>query len=141
MLVFHTPGHSPGSISLLMHSEGALFSGDVIPIVGDLPVYDDALESMRSVKRLRGITGVRVLLPAWAEPARGVGAYRQMDLAVEYLQAIHEAVLAGADTSSPDLMELTRKAAATIGLHPSAVNPLLARTFAANLRVRDHKSL
>jgi glyoxylase-like metal-dependent hydrolase (beta-lactamase superfamily II) len=141
MLVFHTPGHSPGSISLLMHSEGALFSGDVIPIVGDLPVYDDALASMRSVKRLRGITGVQVLLPAWAEPARGVGAYRQMDLAVEYLQAIHEAVLAGADTGSPELMELTRKAAATIGLPPSAVNPLLARTFAANLRARDQKSL
>jgi hydroxyacylglutathione hydrolase len=54
---------------------------------------------------------------------------------------IHEAVLAGAGTGSPDLMELTRKTAATLGLPPLAVNPLLARTFAANLRVRDWKSL
>jgi hydroxyacylglutathione hydrolase len=141
MLVFHTPGHSPGSISLLMHSEGALFSGDVIPVAGDLPVYDDALASMKSVKQLRGLAGVRVLLPAWAEPIKGEGVNRQMDRAVEYLQMIHEAVLAGAGSGSPDLMELARKTAATIGLPPLAVNPLLARTFAANLRLRDQKSL
>jgi len=141
MLLFHTPGHSPGSISLFMHSEGVLFSGDAIPVAGDLPVYDDALASMKSVKRLRGLAGVRVLLPAWAEPTKGEEVYRQMDRAVEYLQMIHEAVLAGAGTGSPDLMELARKTAATIGLSPLAVNPLLARTFAANLRVRDRKSL
>ena len=141
MLLFHTPGHSPGSISLFMHSEGVLFSGDAIPVAGDLPVYDDALASMKSVKRLRGLAGVRVLLPAWEGPTKGEEVYRQMDRAVEYLQMIHEAVLAGAGTGSPDLMELARKTAATIGLSPLAVNPLLARTFAANLRVRDRKSL
>ena len=37
MLVFHTPGHSKGSISLFLHSEGALFSGDAVPVAGDLP--------------------------------------------------------------------------------------------------------
>jgi hypothetical protein len=38
-------------------------------------------------------------------------------------------------------MELTRRTAASLGLPPQAVNPLLARTFAANLRVRDQTSL
>jgi len=50
MQVFHTPGHSAGSLSLFLHNEGALFSGDVIPVTGDLPVYDDALLSVRSIK-------------------------------------------------------------------------------------------
>lgn len=141
MLVFHTPGHSPGSISLFMHSEGALFSGDAIPVTGDLPVYDDALASVQSVKRLRELAGIQVLLSAWGEPRNGEEAYRQMDHALEYLQMIHEAVLAVAGTGSPDSMELTRKTAAAIGLPPQAVNALLARTFAANLRVRDRKNL
>jgi glyoxylase-like metal-dependent hydrolase (beta-lactamase superfamily II) len=141
MQVFHTPGHSPGSISLFMHSEGALFSGDAIPVTGDLPVYDDALASVQSVKRLRRLTGIRVLLSAWEEPRKGEEAYRRMDQAVEYLQMIHEAVLANAGTDPPDLMEFTRKTAKAIGLPPQAVNPLLARTFTANLRVRDRKSL
>jgi len=141
MQVFHTPGHSAGSISLFMHSEGALFSGDAVPVAGDLPVYDDALASVQSVKRLRGITGISVLLPAWDEPGKGEEAYRQMDRALQYLRKIHEAVLASAGDGSPDPMELTRKVAEQLGLPPQAVNPLLARTFAANLRARDHRDL
>jgi hydroxyacylglutathione hydrolase len=141
MQVIHTPGHSPGSVSLYMQSGGVLFSGDAIPVKGDLPVYDDALASMQSIQRLRGLTGIQVLLSAWDEPRNGEEAYGHLDRAVEYLQMIHEAVRANADTGSPDPMELTRKTARAIGLPPQAVNPLLARTFAANLRVRGRKSL
>jgi hydroxyacylglutathione hydrolase len=139
--VIHTPGHSPGSISLSMRLEGALFSGDAIPVTGDLPVYDDALASARSIQRLRELPGIRLLLSAWDEPKRGSEVYRAMDRAASYLEMIHRAVIVPAATDSPDLMEITRKTAATIGLPPQAVTPLLARTIAANLRARDRKSL
>ncbi|MDD1653347.1 MAG: MBL fold metallo-hydrolase [Methanomicrobiales archaeon] len=141
MQVVHTPGHSPGSISLFMPGEGVLFSGDAIPVRGDLPVYDDALGSLRSVQRLRGLAGIRYLLPAWGEPWKGDEAYRQMDSAIEYLQAIHGAVLAAAGTGSPDPMALAGKTAAALGLPPQAVNPLFARTVTAHLRVKDRKRL
>lgn len=136
MQVFYTPGHSAGSISLFLHNEGALFSGDAIPVAGDLPVYDDAVLSVRSVKNLKAIRGIQVLLSAWDEPRRGDDAYRQMDLVLDYLRKVHEAVLISAGDGFPDLMELTGKAAAVLGLPPQAVTPLLARTFAANLRDR-----
>lgn len=139
--VLHVPGHSPGSVAFFMQSEGALFTGDAIPVKGDLPVYEDAILSARSVQRLRGLTGIRTLLSAWDEPRRGKDAYVQMDLAAEYLTSIHDTVRACAGTGSPDIMELTRKTAAALGLPPQAVNPLLARTFAANLRVRDREKL
>jgi len=139
--VFSTPGHSAGSISLFMHNEGALFSGDAIPLPGDLPVYDDALLSVRSVNKLRTVRGIRVLLSSWDEPRKDGYAYRQMDLALDYLQHIHEVVLDSAGVGNPDRMELAIKSAAVLGLPPHAVNPLLARTFAANLRVRDRKNL
>jgi glyoxylase-like metal-dependent hydrolase (beta-lactamase superfamily II) len=139
--VIHTPGHSAGSISLFMPGEGALFSGDVIPVAGDLPVYDDAVESKRSVQLLQSVQGIRVLLSAWDEPRFGKAAYGQMDRALEYLLKIHKAVLASAGDGDPGLMELTRKTAAVLGLPPQAVNPLLSRTFAANLRARDENIL
>ena len=141
MQVFYTPGHSAGSISLFLHNEGALFSGDAIPVAGDLPVYDDAVLSVRSVKNLKAIRGIQVLLSSWDEPRRGDDAYRQMDLALNYLQHIHEVVLDNAGVGNPDLMELTIKSSNALGLPPQAVNPLLARTFAANLRVREQKNL
>jgi glyoxylase-like metal-dependent hydrolase (beta-lactamase superfamily II) len=141
MQVFSTPGHSAGSISLFMHNEGALFSGDAIPIPGDIPVYNDALLSVRSVNKLKTIRGIRVLLSSWDKPHKDGYAYRQMDMALKYLQYIHEVVLDSAGMGNPDLMELTIKSAAILGLPPTAVSPLLARTFAANLRVRDRKNL
>ncbi|MGD0079499.1 MAG: MBL fold metallo-hydrolase [Methanoregula sp.] len=109
MQVFHTPGHSAGSISLFLHSEGALFSGDVIPVTGDLPVYDDALASVQSVRRLRGLPGIQILLSAWDEPRKGEEVYRQMNQALEYLQTIHEAVLSSAGDNSLDPMKLHQK--------------------------------
>jgi glyoxylase-like metal-dependent hydrolase (beta-lactamase superfamily II) len=139
--VLHVPGHSPGSIALFLQSEGALFSGDTIPVQGDLPVYDDAVMSARSVQRLRGLAGVRVLLSAWDEPRKDRDAYLQMDRGAEYLMQIHVAIRACAGTGSADIMDLTQKTAAALGLPPQAANPLLARTFAANLRVREREKL
>jgi len=139
--VIHTPGHSPGSISYFLHSEGVLFSGDAVPVKGDLPVYDDAVASVHTVRRLLALHGIRTLLSAWDEPRRDERAYGQMDLALHYLQKIHEAVIAAAGEGEPDLPALTRLVAGQIGLPPQAASPLLARTFAANLQVRHRKNL
>ena len=141
MQVFHTPGHSAGSLSLFLHNEGALFSGDAIPVPGDLPVYDDALLSVRSVKKLKAIRGIRVLLSSWDEPRKEDLAYRQMDLALDYLQQVHEAVHASAGDSIPELTELSVKVAAVLGLLPPAINPLFTHTLTSNLRLRHRKNL
>jgi hydroxyacylglutathione hydrolase len=120
-----------------------LFAGDAVPVPGDLPVYDDALALVRSVQLLWGIAGIRVLLSAWDEPQYGADAYLRMDRALASLQTIHDAVRASAGTGagSPDPMDVTRRAAAALGLPPQAVTPLLARTVAAHLRVRDRDNL
>jgi glyoxylase-like metal-dependent hydrolase (beta-lactamase superfamily II) len=141
ILVFHTPGHSKGSISLFLHSEGALFCGDAVPVAGDLPIYEDAVASVQSVKRLRGLKGIHVLLSSWDEPRTGDAAYQQMDTALDYIQKIHTAVLSSAGDCSDDLMVLTQKTAASLLLPPHAVTQLLARTFAANIYLKDKKNL
>jgi hydroxyacylglutathione hydrolase len=141
MQVIHTPGHSAGSVSLLIQGERALFCGDAVPVYGDLPVYDDALQSVRSVARLRAIRGVHHLLSAWDEPQVDEGAYQQMDRALAYLQKIHETVVTASSDGTSDPMVVARLAVTALGLPPQAVTPLLARTIAANIRVRDHPDL
>jgi hypothetical protein len=100
-------------------------------------VYDDVAESIRSIRLLRSVRGIRVLLAAWDEPRLGEDTYGQMDRALAYLKRIHETVVACSGDGNPDPMELTKNAAAALGLPPQAVSPLLARTFAANLRARN----
>jgi glyoxylase-like metal-dependent hydrolase (beta-lactamase superfamily II) len=141
LLVFHTPGHSAGSVSLLVQGEGALICGDAVPVEGDLPVYDDAWQSVRSIEKLQTIRGIRHLLSSWDEPRKGKAAYKQMDRALRYLQRIHESVITVSADGTQDMMEITKRTAALLGLPPQVVTPLLARTFAANIRVRDHPDL
>jgi hydroxyacylglutathione hydrolase len=139
--VFHTPGHSAGSISLFIQNEGALFCGDAVPVEGDLPVYDNVRESVRSLKKLRAIRGVRVLLSSWDEPREQDAAYQQMDLALAYLQKIHDSVVTFAAEGLSDPVEIAGKTAAALGLPPKVVTPIFTRTIAANLRAIDHRNL
>jgi hydroxyacylglutathione hydrolase len=139
--VIHTPGHSAGSISLLVQGERALFCGDAVPVYGDLPVYDDPRQSVRSIGRLRAIHGIHHLLSAWDVPRESEDAYHQMDRALVYLKKIHETVVAASSDGTSDPMAVAVRVVTALGHPPQAVTPLLARTIAANIRIRDFPDL
>lgn len=140
--VIYTPGHSEGSISLWLSEQGVLFSGDAIPLPGEMPIYDDPLSSVKSIKRLKSIAGIKVLLAAWDRPREGEQAYRIMEESLCYLQCIHEAVI-NISSGQPtlDSMELTKRVLKELGLSEAMANPMVARSFQANLKVRNHQDL
>lgn len=145
--VLHTPGHSSGSISLWIAKEGALITADAIPIAGEMPIYQDILASVRSVKRLAAIADIKLLLAAWDEPRPGEDAYRTMDEGLRYLQRIHISVLRAAREDpalvEQDFMLLCRNVLAELELDPILANPLVAASFLASFRedVRGHSDL
>ena len=132
--VLHTPGHSPGSISLWMQEEGVLFSGDAIPLAGEMPIYDDIKSSMASIQRLKAIEGINLLLSAWDEPRQGEDAYRIMDQGLDYLQRIHRSVIRAAERKGSDnQMEICSEAVRELGLPEMMANPLVCRSFLSSL--------
>jgi hydroxyacylglutathione hydrolase len=136
--VLHTPGHSPGSLSLWLAEDGALITADAIPIAGEMPIYQDILASVRSAQMLAAIPEIKFLLAAWDEPRLGSEAYRIMDEGLQYLQRIHSCVLKAA-RENPALraqegMQLCRGVLAELGLPPFMANPLVASSFQASLR-------
>jgi len=132
--VLHTPGHSPGSISLWMQEEGVLFSGDAIPLAGEMPIYDDIKCSMASIQRLKAIEGINLLLSAWDEPRQGEDAYRIMDQGLDYLQRIHRSVIRAAERKGSDnQMEICSEAVRELGLPEMMANPLVCRSFLSSL--------
>jgi len=131
--VLHTPGHSRGSISLFFESEKTLITADAIPLPGDLPIYDDIVTCMESIKRLNSLEGVKTLLSSWEPPVQGQEKIKKrMEEGAFYLQRIHRAVLE-AKNLSQDIMEICKQVVGTLRLPPIAVNPLVAKAFASSL--------
>lgn len=140
--VLHTPGHSKGLISLWLEEDSALLSGDAVPRPGEVPIYEDAAASARSIQRLRALAGIRILLSSWDEPRTGEQAYQAMDEGLAYLQRVHEAVITVDERNSHlNSMEVCAQVLDALGLLTTSANPLIARSVEAHLAVRDYHDL
>ncbi len=140
--VYHTPGHSKGSLSLLLQGFNILFSGDAVPVPGDMPIYEDAMASVQSLRKLKGIPDIRYLLASWDEPRKGAEAYERIDAGLQYLQRIHEAVLrVSGNNPAPEPIELCAKVMKELGMSSENANPLVARSFASHLVLRERSKL
>jgi len=133
--VLHTPGHSPGSISLWFAAERTVVSGDAILLPGGTPIYDDIAQCVASLARLEGLDA-QVVLSAWDEPRRDAAAL--WDQSRGYLRRIHETTLAvAAEEPSADLATLCRLVVERLELPPAAANPLVGRSLASSLTGLD----
>lgn len=135
--VLHTPGHSPGSLSLWLADEGVLFTGDAVPQPGTMPIYTDAAAAASSLQALLRLQGVRLLCSSWEEPRHGEAEARAaLTAGLAYLGDVHAAVSASMPSSDPgDPLSLCRLVAARLGLPPLAVNPLMATSVEAHRRL------
>lgn len=140
--IMHTPGHSQDSISLFCPEDGVLISGDAVPHPEDLPIYEDPAASVQSIGRLQRIENIRVLLSSWCAPDLRADPMRLLEEGAGHLQRIHGLVRSVAGRQKEyDPMLLCREMVQRLGLPEAAVNPLLARSFAAHLPLLDRKTL
>jgi glyoxylase-like metal-dependent hydrolase (beta-lactamase superfamily II) len=98
--VFHTPGHSKGSVAILLLGYQALFSGDAIPVPGELPIYEDVPASVASIKKLKAVPDIRYLLPSWDEPRKEAIVYHAW-MRVCSTFSVHTAVRSALKMSHP----------------------------------------
>ncbi len=137
LTVIHTPGHSPGSISLFFGDEGVLISGDALPVKGAIPVYDDPIASIRSIERLEGLPWVKILLSSWDSPKRGGEVLGALTNGKAIIRALHAAVVQAAGREA-DPLKITRTVVESFGL-PEAALPVISRTVAGHLRALERE--
>jgi len=130
--VIHTPGHSRGSISLYLETEGALVTADALPLPGDLPLYDDIGESVASIKKLQRLPNIDVVFSSWEDPIQGSARIQdRMRESLQLLRTIHETVCANIEEEQNDL-QLCEKVVKELSLPPFAVNPVMAKALASS---------
>lgn len=129
--VLETPGHSLGSISLFFEEEGGLFTGDAIPASGTIPIYVDPETSIRSIQKLKKVSGVKYLLSSWHEPVFGNPIAIAMDEGIRYIKKIDEIVSDLIKTMPPQTSgeELSLRALERLGIKTSKVLPMVRTSF------------
>jgi hydroxyacylglutathione hydrolase len=128
--VYHTPGHSSGSISLLSQDNGIVFSGDVVPQPGDMPIYENVVDLAHSLVRLAGIDNLTALYSSWADPLEGRDAIKAISDGIRYLKEIHAVVMqVDYESGKPDPTELCKQCVAKLKLPHIAANPLVAHSL------------
>lgn len=137
MEVFHTPGHSRGSLSLFLRKQKVLFCADAVLLPGQLPIYDDNEACTRSVNKLKYMGDIEVLLSSWDDPKRGPEVLRAMDESLTFLRSIQRAVFEVINEyPAADLMAMCEQVVRVMGLPPAALNPLVASSLASSLEKR-----
>jgi glyoxylase-like metal-dependent hydrolase (beta-lactamase superfamily II) len=140
--IFHTPGHSKGSISLLYNKDRALFSGDAVPKSGTVPIYEDVAISIASIRKLKEIKGLEILIASWDDPQFGASVYPSMDAGLQWFQQIHDAVLAetaGSDDLDPK--DLSARVLKRLGFPKIPLVPIVVTSIGAHLKLLDHPDL
>lgn len=139
--VIHTPGHSRGHLAFSLPEAGILFSGDALPLPGDMPIYEDPVTALASLEKLRGISGVRMLCSSWDDPRSGEEVAGIFDGAAGVFRNVHAAVMAAREemTASPDGgagddPDAVADAVITrLNLPPTCKNPIFIATVRAHL--------
>jgi glyoxylase-like metal-dependent hydrolase (beta-lactamase superfamily II) len=140
--VIHTPGHSSGSISFVYSTDGALFSGDAIPLAGGLPIYSDVFVTIQSIKKLKAVKGLKALFSSWHDPIQGEKVYQTMDGALTYMQRVHE-VVGKKNEEEPSLesRELTLRVLKGLGIPENLINPIVITTIEAHRKVSQNTNI
>ncbi len=129
--VLATPGHSPGSVSFFCEEEGALFSGDAIPATGTIPLYVDPQASIRSIQKLKKVSGVKFLFSSWHGPISGNRIHTIMDEGIRYIEEIDRIVSDLTKTMPPEVSgdELSLQALKKMGIKMDRVLFMVKTSF------------
>ncbi|MFA5261545.1 MAG: MBL fold metallo-hydrolase [Candidatus Omnitrophota bacterium] len=131
---FHTPGHSQGSVSLLVPEEGVLFTGDCIPVEMDIPNYDDFRDLENSLAFLKGFKNLEVMLSSWAEPVYDRMKMREaIEKGEDYLSKVDAAVKKHYLNGQADL-NCCRGVITELGLPLVFVIPMVHKAFLSHVR-------
>jgi len=128
-------GHSAGSVCYLWVEQGVLFTGDAVPVVGDIPIYVSAAASIATLRKLLALDGVTTYMSAWDDPSDAETGKARIRGALDHLVRIDDAVRAVlAETPDEDFETTYASVCETLSLTHLIDNPLFRTSVAANIR-------
>jgi len=132
--IIHSPGHSKGSINIFFKEDKILFTADSIPLVNDIPNYDNFNELKTSLEAIKSFRGYEILLSSWTEPINNFDKIQELITNGEqYLTKLDNGVRQYYSSKEENTLENCKKLIDRLGLPPICVNPIVHRAFQSHL--------
>jgi len=131
--IIDTKGHSSGSLSFLWIEQGELFTGDAIPVIGDIPIYVSAYDSIDTLKRLLFVDGVKRYLSSWDDIYNEEIGIEAIKKSLDYLSQINDTVKNIVANSEKNMDEIYIRVCHALSLNHLIQNPLFRKSIYANI--------
>jgi len=132
--VINTKGHSEESLSFYYIQEKALFTGDAIPIIGDIPIYISAKQSIETLEKLINIKNIDHYLSAWDEEKDHISGLKAINDAIDHLKNIDTSVkniiLKYPNKNREEIFNIVCK---ELGMEQFSINPLFKKSIFSNI--------
>jgi len=132
--IFHSQGHSKGSINIEFIEDKILFTADSIPLKNDIPNYDNYIDLIASLNRIKQNPDIDMLVSSWAHPLTDKSIIEELIAEGEaYLQKIDNLVNIYYSEESEMSFESCQNIIEELKLPHFFVNPIVDRAFRIHL--------
>jgi hydroxyacylglutathione hydrolase len=132
--IIHTPGHSPGHLSMLFLGKNILFTGDALPLPGDIPNYDNYHQLIHSIRRIKKMKNYNNIISSWAEPLVNCEQISEFtNSGLDYIERIDNSVRKLYNGQETDKIHFCKAVIEDLNLPAVYVNPLVNKAFLSHL--------
>lgn len=132
LTVLGTPGHSCDELSYILQEDRCIFTGDAIPVRGDIPIWIDRERNRESLEKLASLEEMEHFYPAWDTAYEKEQAAEKIRDALQLMDQLQEAADRCREKGVPP-EEMTAAVCSVLGTPQFLSNPLFARTVRSML--------
>lgn len=127
-------GHSKGSLNIYFIEDRILFTADSIPLKDDIPNYDNYIELMASLEKIKANRDYTTLLTSWTPALTDKNEIKRIiSEGEDYMKKIDSAVKEYYWERDLDSMKNCGRVVEKLGLPPFLVNPIVDKAFRSHL--------
>jgi glyoxylase-like metal-dependent hydrolase (beta-lactamase superfamily II) len=133
--IIHSPGHSRGSINIKFLEDKILFTADSIPLMNDIPNYEDFNDMKKSLKAIQQQKDADIILTSWTSPVTDKdmieGLFNDADTYLKQLDDCITKTYTGHENSH---LEFCSRVIRELRLPEFYINPIVDRAFRTHIR-------
>lgn len=126
--VMETPGHSCDELSYVIPESHCIFTGDAIPVRGDIPIWIRRDKNRKSLERLKELKDIEYFYPAWDVTYEKAQAMDKIHDAIRLMDEIQQ-VTAQCRENAESLDEIVLNVCERMKTPHFEKNPLFKKTI------------